>query len=63
MNGYTHWIKKEEKETWREWGKEEEREEKEGRKTGRKEGGKREKELNLLNITVVIAAVWLGDNA
>ena len=62
MNGYTHWIKKEGRETWREGGKEEEREEKEGRKTGRKEGGEREKEeLNLLNIAVVIAAVWLGD--
>ena len=43
MNGYTHRIKKEGRESWRVGGKEEEREEKEGRKTGRKEGEKRER--------------------
>lgn len=66
MTGYAYWIKEEEREGNTEWGREggkEKEEQKEGRKTGRKGGGKREKEeLDLLNISIVIAAVWSGDN-
>lgn len=61
MNGYTHWIKKEGRETWREGGKEEEREEKEGRRQVGKRERREKGELNLLNIAVVIAAIWSGD--